>query len=84
MMIRLLLVGFGFKIGLAMILLIGLLVFGRRRVSDLVIDVLELHRFFIAIARAAVNDDGCAVVALHPTVWSSGGLAKKRRVCVSA
>ena len=58
--------------------------FGRRRVSDLVIDVrrrflsacsswypvvLELHRFFIAIARAAVNDDGCAGVALHPTVY---------------
>ena len=49
--------------------------FGRRRVSDLVMDVrrrflsasaswypivLELHRFFIAIARAAVNEDGCA------------------------
>ena len=46
--------------------------------------VLELHRFFIAIARAAVNDDGCAGVALHPTVWSSGDLAKKRRVRASA
>ena len=49
--------------------------FGRRRVSDFAMDVrrrflsacsswypvvLELHRFFIAIARAAVNDDGCA------------------------
>ena len=60
--------------------------FGRRRVSDLIIDVrrrflsvcsswypvvLELHRFFIAIARAAVNDDGCA-----------GGLAKKRQIRV--
>ena len=73
--------------------------FGRRRVSDLVIDVrrrflsacsswypvvLDLHRFFIAIARAAVNSDGCAGVALHPTVWSSGGPAKKRKVRVSA
>ena len=73
--------------------------FGRRRVSDLVIDVrrrflsacsswypvvLDLHRFFIAIARAAVNNDGCAGVALHPTVWSSGGPAKKRKVRVSA
>ena len=83
-----------------MILLIGLLILvGRRRVSDLIIDVrrrflsacsswylvvLELHRFFIAIARVAVNDDGCAGVALHPTVWSSGGLAKKRKVRVSA
>ena len=71
---------------------------GRRRVSDLVMDVcgrfvsacsfwylviLELHRFFIAIARAAVND-GCAVAALHPTVWSTGGPVKTRRVRVSA
>ena len=46
--------------------------------------VLDLHRFFIAIARAAVNDDGCAGVALHPNVWSSGGPAKKRKVRVSA
>ena len=46
--------------------------------------MLELHRFFIAIARAVVNEDGCAGVALHPTVWSSGGLAKKRKVRVSA
>ena len=45
---------------------------------------MELHRFFIAIARAAVNDGGCAGVALHPAVWSSGGLAKKRRVRASA
>ena len=73
--------------------------FGRRRVSDLVMDVrrrsvsacsswypvvLELHRFFIAIARAAVNEDGCAGVALHPAVWSSGGLIKRRRIRVSA
>ena len=73
--------------------------FGRRGVSDLIIDVRrrflsacstwhpaapELHRFFIAIARAAVNDDGCAGVALHPTVWSSGSLAEKRKVRASA
>ena len=73
--------------------------FGRRRVSDLVMDVrgrfdsacslwypvvLELHRFFVAIALAAVNEDGCAGVALHPSVWSSGGLVKRRKVCVSA
>ena len=73
--------------------------FGRRRLSDLIIDVrrrllsacsswypvvLELHRIFIAIARAVVNDDGCAGVALHPTVWSNGGLANKRKVRVSA
>ena len=73
--------------------------FGRRRVSDLVMDVrrrflsacsswypvfLELHRFFVAIARVAVNEDGCAVVALHPTVWSCGGLIERRKVRVSA
>ena len=73
--------------------------FGRRRVSDLVMDlrrrfvsacsfwypvVLDLHRFFVAIARAAVNEDECAGVALHPTVWFSGGLVKRRRVRVSA
>ena len=74
--------------------------FGRRRVSDLVMDVrrrfvsacslwylvvLELYRFFVAIARAAVNEDGCAGVALYPTVWSSGeGLVKRRETRVSA
>ena len=72
---------------------------GRRRVLDPVVDVrsrfhsascfwypvvLELQRFFIAIARAAVNDDGHAGVALHPTVWSGGGPAKVRRVRISA
>ena len=69
--------------------------FGRRRVSDLVVDVrrrflsacsswyplvLELHRLFIAFARAAVNDDGCSGVALHPTVWSSGGFGQETEV----
>ena len=73
--------------------------FGRRGVSDLVMDVrrrfvsacclwypvvLELHRFFVAIARAPVNEDGCAGVALHPTVWSGGGLVKRRKTRVSA
>ena len=33
---------------------------------------------------AAVNEDGCAGVALHPTVWSSGGLIERRKVRVSA
>ena len=45
---------------------------------------MELHRFFIAIARVAVNEDGCAGIVLHPTVWSSGGLVKRRKVRVSA
>ena len=73
--------------------------FGRRRVSDLVMDVrrrfvsacsswypvvLELHRFFVAVARAAVNEDGCSGVALHPTVVPSGGLVKRRKARVSA
>ena len=71
--------------------------FGRRRVSDLVMDVrtrflsacsswypvvMEIHRFFVAIARAAVNEDGCAGVALHPAIWSSGGLIKRCKVRV--
>ena len=82
-----------------MILLTGAADFGRRGVSDLVMDVrrrfvsacspwysvvLELHRFFVAIARAAVNEDGCAGVALHLTVWSGGGLIKRRKTRVSA
>ena len=46
--------------------------------------VSDLQRFFIAIARAAVNNDGRAGVALHPTVWSSGGPVKVRKVRVSA
>ena len=35
--------------------------------------VLDQQRFNIAIARAAVNNDGCAGVALHPTVWYQWG-----------
>ena len=69
--------------------------FGRRRVPQQVIDlrwrcaaacaswyplVLELHWFFIAIARAAVNKDGHSGTALHPTVWSVGGTARERKV----
>ena len=61
--------------------------FGRRTVSacsSWYPVILDLHRFFIAIARAAVNEDGCAGVALHLTVWSSGGLVKRRKVRLSA
>ena len=69
--------------------------FGRRRVPVQVIDlrrhcaaacsfwyplVLELGRFFIAIARAVVNEDGHGGTAFHPTVWSERGLAKRRKV----
>ena len=69
--------------------------FGRRRVHADVIDcrrhlvqacrhwylvVCDLHRFFIAIARATVNDDGHGATALDPLVWSAGSLPKRRRV----
>ena len=72
--------------------------FGRRRVPDVVVDirrrfvsarsfwypvVLVYTGFFVAIARA-VNEDGCSGVALHPVVWSEGGLPKRRKVRVSA
>ena len=42
--------------------------------------VCELHRFFIAIARAALNDDGLAGTSLHPVVWSAAANPKRRRV----
>ena len=42
--------------------------------------VLELHRFFIAISRAVVNDDESAGTNLQPLVWSAGGPPKKRRI----
>ena len=67
--------------------------FGRRRVGDAVIDarrnlsgvcgrwypvVLDLHRFFIAIARAVVDLDGNDGTAPDPLVWSAGALPKRR------
>ena len=42
--------------------------------------VCELHRYFIAIARAALNDDGLAGTTLHPVVWSAAANPKRRRV----
>ena len=69
--------------------------FGRRRVSPAVIDarrnlsgvlgrwypiVLDLHRFFIAIARAVVNHDGLGGTAPDPLVWSAGAPHKRRRL----
>ena len=42
--------------------------------------VCELHRFFIAIARAALNDDGLAGTSLHPVVWSAAANPKRRKV----
>ena len=42
--------------------------------------VRELHRYFIAIARAALNDDGVAGTTLHLVVWSTAANPKRRRV----
>ena len=42
--------------------------------------VCDLHRFFIAIARAALNEDGSAGTSLHPVVWSAAANPKRRRV----
>ena len=42
--------------------------------------VRELHRFFIAIARTALNEDGVVGTSLHPTVWSTAANPKRKRV----
>ena len=51
----------------------------RKGYSDICKDwypvIKELHRFFIAISRAVVNDDGRGGLAPDPMVWSAGGLA---------
>ena len=39
----------------------------------------DLHRFFIAISRSVVNEDGRGGTAPHPVVWSAGGRLKRRR-----
>ena len=69
--------------------------FGLRTVGPAVIDarrnlsgvcgrwylvLLDLHRFFVAISRAVVNDDGFRGTAPDPMVWSAGSLPKRRRV----
>ena len=66
--------------------------FGRGRVSPAVIDarrnlsgvcgrwyptILDLHRFFIAIARAVVNHDDLGGSAPDPLVWSAGALREE-------
>ena len=40
----------------------------------------DLHRFLIAIARTALNEDGQVGTSLHPTVWSAAAHPKRRRV----
>ena len=69
--------------------------FGRGRVGNAFIDarrnlsgvcgrcypvILDLHRFFIAISRAVVNQDGRDGTAPDPLVWSAGAHSKKRRL----
>ena len=39
----------------------------------------DLHRFFIAMARAVVINDGKGGIAPDPMVWSSAGRPKRRR-----
>ena len=63
--------------------------FGRRVVGNSVIDnlsgvsgrwypvILDLHRFFIAISRAVVNNDGRDGTAPDPLVWSAGALRRR-------
>ena len=68
--------------------------FGRRRVGPLIIDarrnlsgvcgrwypvVLDLHRFFNAIAWDVVNHDGRSGAAPDPLVWSAGARPERRR-----
>ena len=68
--------------------------FERRRVSPAVIDarrnlsgvcghwypfIFDLHRFFIAISRIVVNQDGLGGIAPNNLVWSAGALNKRRR-----
>ena len=43
-------------------------------------EIRDLHRFFIAAARAIVNDYGLGGTVFDPCVWSVGSLPKKRRV----
>ena len=40
----------------------------------------DLHRFFIAIARSVVKDDGGSGTSLHPVIWSNNSSLKRRRV----
>ena len=40
--------------------------------------VCDLHRFFIAIARSVVNDDGGSGTSLNPVVWSLNSTLKRR------
>ena len=42
--------------------------------------MLDLHRYFIAVARIAVNHDPGSGTAPDPTVWCHGALAKKARL----
>ena len=41
--------------------------------------ICDLHRFFIEISRALVNEDGKGGLAPDPIVWSAGGKRKQKR-----
>ena len=73
--------------------------FGRQRVEFQVIDarrnfsgvcnhwyptVLDLHRFFVAISRVAVNAVNGGSAAPHPLVWSAGTLPERRKFLQAA
>ena len=42
--------------------------------------VQELHRFFTAISRTVVNNDGSAGTDPDLRIWSAGALPKRRRI----
>ena len=42
--------------------------------------VQDLHRFFIAIARSVLDDDGVSGTTLHPVVWSAAANPERRKV----
>ena len=42
--------------------------------------VCDLHKFFIAIARSAVNDDGLGGSACNPLVWRADSLPNRRKI----
>ena len=45
-------------------------------------NVLQLHRFMVAIARVSVNHDGRGGSAPDPLVWDEGSRRKQRKVDV--
>ena len=69
---------------------------GRRHQSDILLDarrrllkagscwypdMLDLHRFMIAVARVTVNHDGKGGTAPDPLVWDQGSKPKAHKTC---